>query len=186
MKNAGPSTALRSGRDDDSIAEEKCFSLKLLRPPKNCHPDRSEAQWRDLRFPLRDRLNPLASPGWRLEGIREILCLVHDLAVAELHNAHCVCRPPLVGDCVFRDPEITLPENSLDVKPRRLAGMMTPQGLQIPSSEDSFARLGIIADSIVIVNIVFSVLHRRLRTHANAHSGRHVFVLLASTAPGVV
>ena len=87
----------------------------------------------------RDPLNPLASPGWRLEGIREILCLVHDLADAELHNAHCVCWSPLVGDCVFRDPEITFPENSLDVKPRRLAGMMTPQGLQIASSEDSFA-----------------------------------------------
>src|ERR1700721_1847970 len=56
-----------------------------------------------------DPLNPLASPGWRLEGIREILCLVHDLAVAKLHNAHRVCRPPLVGDGVFRDPEITFP-----------------------------------------------------------------------------
>src|SRR5271155_5355303 len=86
----------------------------------------------DLRYPLRP-------PGWCLEGIREILCLVHDLAVAELHNAHCVCWPPLVGDCVFRDPEITFSENSLDVKPRRLAGMMTPQGLQIASSEDSLA-----------------------------------------------
>jgi hypothetical protein len=38
-----------------------------------------------------DRLNPLAPPGRRLEGIREILGLVHDLAIAELHNAHCVC-----------------------------------------------------------------------------------------------
>jgi hypothetical protein len=86
-----------------------------------------------------DPLNPLASPGWRLEGIREILCLVHDLAVAELHNAHRVCRLPLVDDCVFRDPEITFAENSLDLEARWLAGMMTPQGLQIVSSEDSFA-----------------------------------------------
>src|SRR6202161_2090169 len=88
---------------------------------------------------LRDPLNPLASPGRRLEGIRKILCLVHDLAVAELHNAHCVCWPPLVDDCVFRDPEITFPENSLDVEARRLAGMMAPQSLQIASSEDSLA-----------------------------------------------
>jgi hypothetical protein len=87
----------------------------------------------------RDPLNPLAPPGWRLEGIREILCLVHDLTVAELHNAHGVCRAALVRDCVFRDPEITVPDNSLDLETRRLAGMMTPQGLQIASPEDSLA-----------------------------------------------
>ena len=70
----------------------------------------------------RDLLNPLAPPGGRLEGIREILCLVHNLTVAELHNAHCVCWPPLVGDGVFRDPEITISENSLDVEPDGLPG----------------------------------------------------------------
>jgi hypothetical protein len=36
----------------------------------------------------RDLLNPLAPPGRRLEGIREILRFVDDLAVAELHNTH--------------------------------------------------------------------------------------------------
>ena len=86
----------------------------------------------------RDPLNPLAPPGRRLEGIREILCLVHDLTVAELHNAHCVCWSPLVRDCVFRDPEITFSENSLDLETRRFAWMMTPQRLQIASPEDSF------------------------------------------------
>src|ERR1700747_1385316 len=86
---------------------------------------------------MRHPLNPLAPPGWRLEGIREILCLVHNPAVAEFHNTHCVCWPPLIGDCVFRDPEITFSENALDVETRRLAWMMTPQGLQIASPEDS-------------------------------------------------
>src|ERR1700683_2640438 len=80
----------------------------------------------------RDPLNPLAPPGRRLEGIREILCLVHDLAVAEFHDAHCVGGSPLVGDRVFRDPKVTFSENALDVETRWLAGMMTPQGLQIP------------------------------------------------------
>jgi hypothetical protein len=64
----------------------------------------------------RTLLNPLAPPGGRLEGIREILCLVHDLSVAELHNTHCVRWSPLVRDGVFRDPEITVSENSLDVE----------------------------------------------------------------------
>jgi hypothetical protein len=60
-----------------------------------------------LNAPSRDALNPVAPSGRRLERIREILCTVHDLTVAELHDAHCVCRLPLVGDGVFRDPEIT-------------------------------------------------------------------------------
>jgi len=74
----------------------------------------------------RDSLNPLAPPGRRLEWIREILCLVHYLTIAELHNAHCVCWSPLVPDCVFRDPKITFSENSLNVETRRLAWMITP------------------------------------------------------------
>src|ERR1700733_14691379 len=80
-----------------------------------------------------NRLNPLAPPCRSIEGIREILCLVHDLTVAELHDAHCVGWSTLVGDGVFRDPEITFPDNSLDVETRWLAWMMTPQGLQIAS-----------------------------------------------------
>lgn len=56
-----------------------------------------------------DPLNPLRPPGRRLERIREILCLVYDLTVAELHNAHRVRWSPLVDDRVFRNPEVTLP-----------------------------------------------------------------------------
>jgi hypothetical protein len=74
----------------------------------------------------RDPLNPLGPPSRRIEGIGEILCLVHDLTIAELHNAHCVCWSPLVADCVFRDPKITFSENSLNVETRRLALMITP------------------------------------------------------------
>jgi hypothetical protein len=104
-----------------------------------------------------DPLNPLAPPGWRLERIREILRLVHNLTIAEFHNAHCICRSLLIGDCVFRDPEIAFSENSPDVEARRLAWMMTPQGLQIASPEDSLTGLRIIANGIVGVNIVFGV-----------------------------
>ena len=105
----------------------------------------------------RDLLNPLPPPGRRLEGIREILCFVDDLAVAELHNTYRVCWSPLVRDCVFRDPEIPASENPLDLEAGRLAGMMTPQRLQIASPEDSLARLGIITNGLFIVNIMFRV-----------------------------
>jgi hypothetical protein len=90
----------------------------------------------------RDLLNPLLPPGRRLEGIPEILCFVDDLAVAELRNTHRVCQSPLVSDCVFRDPEIPVPEHPLDLEAGRLAGMMTPQGLQIASPKDSLPDWG--------------------------------------------
>ena len=89
--------------------------------------------------PLPDHLNPLAPPSRSDEGIREILSLVHHLTIAELHNAHRVCWSPLVGDGVFRNPEIALSEHSPDVETRRFAGMMTPQCLQIASPEDALA-----------------------------------------------
>jgi len=87
----------------------------------------------------RDLLNPFLPPGRRLEGIREILSFVDDLAVAELHDTEGVRQSPLIRDCVFRDPEILISENPLDLEAGRLAGMMTPQGLQISSPEDSLA-----------------------------------------------
>jgi hypothetical protein len=105
----------------------------------------------------RGLLNPLPAPGRGLEGIGKILGFVDDLAVSKLHNTHRECWSSLVRDCVFRDPEISMAENPPDLEAGRLAGMMSPQGLQIGSSEDSLARLGIITNGIVSVNIVFRV-----------------------------
>src|ERR1700677_5401372 len=54
-ETAGPSTALRSGRDDNSftqLAAALRWGRKSLIAQMNCHPDRSAAQWRDLRFLL--------------------------------------------------------------------------------------------------------------------------------------
>jgi hypothetical protein len=126
----------------------------------------------------RGLLNPLPPPGWRLEGIREILCFVDDLFVTELHDAHRICRSPLVRDCVFRNPEIPVSEHSLDVEAGRLAGMMTPQGLPIPSPENSLARLRIITNGIVIVNIVFRVCIADRRRVPVAIQGRTDLFLL--------
>src|SRR5208337_1839450 len=70
----------------------------------------------------RDLLNPLAPPGGRLEGIREILCLAHDLSVAELHNTHCVCWRPwyvIVYSVIQRSP---FPRIRLTLKPDGLPG----------------------------------------------------------------
>jgi hypothetical protein len=60
---------------------------------------------------------------------------VDDVAVAELHNTRRVCQSALIRDYVFRDPEIPVSENPLDLEAGRLAGMMTQQGLQIASPD---------------------------------------------------
>ena len=82
---------------------------------------------------------------------------MRNLTVAEFHNTHCVCRSPLIGDGVFRDPEIAFAEKSPDIKARWLARMVTAQSLQIGAPEDPLTRLRIIADGIFVVNIVFRV-----------------------------
>lgn len=88
---------------------------------------------------LRHTLNPLAAPGRSLEGVGEVLRLMHDPDAAKLHDAHGERLLLLIEDRVLRDPEIALPLNSLDVEARGLAGMMAPQGLQVLSSKDSLA-----------------------------------------------
>jgi hypothetical protein len=103
---------------------------------------------------------------------------VDNLTVAEFHNTHCVCWPPLIGDCVLGDPEIPFSENSLAVKTRRLAWMMTPESLQIPSSEDSFARLRIVTNGIFRVHIVFRVrIAGRRRLPVLIQSFTYLFLL---------
>jgi hypothetical protein len=90
-ETAGPSTTLRSGRDDNSVvagidATEQCptpatelssrpkwrdllflpfhLQLQLESPLSPCHPDRSEAQWRDLQCALRlSQILPGKGPG---------------------------------------------------------------------------------------------------------------------------
>ena len=39
-----------SGRDDNSVAGSTTVPSHLFRSLKSCHPDRSVAKWRDLRF----------------------------------------------------------------------------------------------------------------------------------------
>src|ERR1700761_4914940 len=59
-KNAGPSTTLRSGRDDNSVAAAKISTVQFT-TAKNSHLGRSEAWWMDRRFfriRLRHQLQP--------------------------------------------------------------------------------------------------------------------------------
>jgi hypothetical protein len=70
------------------------------------------------RYPL----NPLAPPSRRLEGIREILCLVHDLAVADSIILTVYAGRPwyvIVYSVIQRSP---FPRIRLTLKPDGLPG----------------------------------------------------------------
>ena len=49
-ETAGPSTLLRSGWDDNFVMPLTADSEGSHSHLMNCHPDRSVAEWRDLRF----------------------------------------------------------------------------------------------------------------------------------------
>jgi hypothetical protein len=52
-ETAGPSTSLRYGRDDNSVAGSTTVPSHLFPPLQNCHPDRSAAKGRDPQCALR-------------------------------------------------------------------------------------------------------------------------------------
>ena len=69
-ETAGPSTSLRYGRDDNSVAGSTTVPSHLFRSLQNCHRpdrkwrDRSVAKWRDLQCALRlSQILPRMRPG---------------------------------------------------------------------------------------------------------------------------
>src|SRR5262249_30267688 len=69
-----------------------------------------------------DLLAPFPPPPLLLEGTRELLCLVHELAVAEFDNAHCVCWSSLVRDCYSVIQRSPFPRIRLTLKPDGFPG----------------------------------------------------------------
>ena len=50
----------------------------------------------------------------QFKGLGEVLCLVHNVARAKLHDAHRVVRFPVVGDDQFGDPQIAAAAHAPD------------------------------------------------------------------------
>jgi hypothetical protein len=77
-ETAGPSTALRSGRDDNSVGPLTAIRLTAfgaISVQQNCHPDRSAAQWRDLRFLFRFSRRLYSGPAKRNSLLFGTKCL---------------------------------------------------------------------------------------------------------------
>lgn len=82
---------------------------------------------------------------------------MHHFTITKFHNTNGVGCLPLVSDSVFRDPDIALSKNSPHIKTRWLAGMVAAQGLQISPPQNPLARLGVIANNIIVINIMLNI-----------------------------
>src|SRR5580704_5067566 len=107
-------------------------------------------------------LDPLGTPCRRIERVAKILCFVDYLVVLELHDADRVeLGASQIRDRVFGDPQFAASDDPLDLEPRRLAGVMAAQSLQVAPADDPLAGLWIVADRVVGIDVVFGLLIAR-------------------------
>src|SRR5260370_11346608 len=86
--------------------------------------------------------------------VGKILRLVDDLAVLKLHDADGLKRLSLVGDHVFRHPEVPGANHATDVEAGRFSRMVSAQGLQVAAATDPFTRLRIFTEHVIILNVL--------------------------------
>src|SRR5215472_4987442 len=97
--------------------------------------------------------DPLRPRRSRRKQIAEILGLARHLAVEKLHDAHGIGWPPIIGQDIFGDPEIT----RADDPPNREAFLVRLRGarrLDLPPPADALARLRIFEHRVLSVNLM--------------------------------
>lgn len=103
-------------------------------------------------------LNPLSAPRWRIKGLGEVLCFVHDFTVLKLHDADGVERASLVDNRVFRNPQFARSEKPPNAEACRLAGVMAAKVLQILSAVYAFTGLWVVTDDMLVVDLMLDIL----------------------------
>jgi len=103
-------------------------------------------------------LDPLSSPSRRIKRLGEVLGFVHYFAVLKLHDADGIERTALVGNRVFRNPQFTGTEKPPNAEAGRFARVMTAKVLQIPFAVYPFTGLRVIADGMLVVDLMLNIL----------------------------
>src|SRR5205085_5561975 len=99
------------------------------------------------------RLDPLSARRPGLKRVGEVLGLAGHLPVSELHDAHRVRRPPVVGEYEFSDPEVGSAEDPPHCE--ALAARLSKAGrLNFAPAADALARLRVLEHRILSVNLV--------------------------------
>src|SRR6266487_6285755 len=99
-------------------------------------------------------LDPLSSPSRCLERIGKVLRLVGNLAIAKLHNADCLRWLLVIAEHVLGDPEIADPKDAPDGE-AQLRWVVSAKGLNVVATADSLARLRILDQDVVVIDLVF-------------------------------
>ena len=99
-------------------------------------------------------LDPLSSPGRCLERIGKVLRLVGNLAIAKLHNADGLRWLLVIAEHVLGDPEIAAPKDAPDGE-TQLRRVVSAKGLNVVATADSLARLRILDQDIIVIDLVF-------------------------------
>src|SRR6516225_2817377 len=92
----------------------------------------------------------------RLERIAEVLRFSYNVPVPEFHDAHRIRGRAVVGEHEFRDPEITVADDSPHGK-ALLARLNGPALLDIAPTLDALAGLRIVEHGVVAVDVMFGV-----------------------------
>src|SRR5271166_187837 len=101
-------------------------------------------------------LDPLRARGSGFERVGKVLGLAGDLAIHELHDAHRVKRPPIIGEDEFRDPEVARADDAAHREALRVR-LRDARGLDVAPAPDALARLGVLEHCVLPVYVVLDV-----------------------------
>src|ERR1700677_3791596 len=91
-----------------------------------------------------------------LERVGEVLGLADHLAIEELHDAHCVRRPAVIGEGELGDPEVALTDDAAPREALRVR-LRDARGLDIAPPPDALARLRILQHRVLAIYVVLDI-----------------------------
>ena len=100
-----------------------------------------------------DPFDPLSTRDGSNERVRKVLRLPRNFVTPELHNAHCVGRPAVIGQDEFGDPEVTAANNASDRKPL-FAWLASALALYVAPTAGPLARLRVVQHRIFAIDAV--------------------------------
>lgn len=103
-------------------------------------------------------LDPLSPPTRWIKWLGEVLRFVHYFITLKLHDTDSLESAAFIRNCVFRNPQSAGSEKPSNAEIGRMAGVMAAEILEIPFAVYAFTGLRVIADYLVIVNLMLDIL----------------------------
>src|SRR5271166_486081 len=101
-------------------------------------------------------LDPLRARGSGFERVGKVLGLAGHLAIHELHDAHGVRRPAVIGEDEFGDPEVARADDAAHREALRVR-LRDAGGLDVVPAPDALARLRVLEQCVLPVYVVLNI-----------------------------